>query len=63
MTRQVPIGPGSVRPRQGTRRREQLAAQPWPGLGGLLLALVVFFALALGTPATIVTPNARHPSK
>ena len=25
------------------------AAQPWLGLGGLLLGAVVFFALALGT--------------
>jgi hypothetical protein len=29
-------------------QRRRLAAQPWLGLGGLLLALVVFFALALG---------------
>jgi hypothetical protein len=37
-------GPGEPRPR--------LAAQPWVGLGGLLLAAVVFFALALGTGST-----------
>jgi hypothetical protein len=30
-------------------QRQRLAAQPWLGLGGLLLAAVVFFALALGT--------------
>ena len=29
-----------------------LGAQPWLGLGGLLLAAVVFFALALGTGST-----------
>jgi hypothetical protein len=30
-------------------RRLRLAAQPWIGLGGLLLTAVVFFVLALGT--------------
>jgi hypothetical protein len=30
----------------------RLAAQPWLGLGGLLLAAAVFFALALGTGST-----------
>jgi hypothetical protein len=30
-------------------RRPRLAAQPWLGLGGLLLTAVVFFVLALGT--------------
>ena len=30
----------------------RLAAQPWAGLGGLLLAAPVFFALALGTGST-----------
>ena len=30
-------------------QRQRLAGQPWLGLGGLLLAAVVFFALALGT--------------
>ena len=29
--------------------RLRLAAQPWTGLGGLLLTAVVFFVLALGT--------------
>ena len=33
-------------------QRQHLAAQPWLGLGGLLLAAVVFFALALGTGST-----------
>jgi hypothetical protein len=33
-------------------QRQQLAAQPWLGVGGLLLAAVVFFALALGTGTT-----------
>jgi hypothetical protein len=32
--------------------RQNLAAQPWLGLGGVLLAAVVFFALALGTGNT-----------
>jgi hypothetical protein len=34
------------------RQRQHLAAQPWLGLGGLLLAAVVFFALALGADST-----------
>jgi hypothetical protein len=33
-------------------QRRHLAAQPWLGIGGLLLAAVVFFALALGTGST-----------
>jgi hypothetical protein len=33
-------------------QRQHLAAQPWLGVGGLLLAAVVFFALALGTGST-----------
>jgi hypothetical protein len=33
-------------------QRHHLAGQPWLGLGGLLLAAVVFFALALGTGST-----------
>jgi hypothetical protein len=33
-------------------QRRRLAAQPWLGMGGLLLAAVVFFALALGTGST-----------
>jgi hypothetical protein len=32
--------------------RQRLAAQPWLGLGGVLLAAVVFVALALGTGST-----------
>ena len=32
--------------------RRHLAGQPWLGLGGLLLAAVIFFALALGTGST-----------
>jgi hypothetical protein len=35
-------------------QRQRLGAQPWLGLGGLLLTAVVFFALALGT-ASIAT--------
>ena len=34
------------------QQRQRLAAQPWLGLGGLLLTAVVFFALALGTGST-----------
>jgi hypothetical protein len=33
-------------------QRQRLAAQPWLGVGGLLLGGVVFFALALGTGST-----------
>jgi hypothetical protein len=33
-------------------QRQRLAGQPWLGIGGLLLAAVVFFALALGTGST-----------
>jgi hypothetical protein len=33
-------------------QRQHLAGQPWLGFGGLLLAAVVFFALALGTGRT-----------
>jgi hypothetical protein len=33
-------------------QRQRPAAQPWVGLGGLLLTAVVFFALALGTGST-----------
>jgi hypothetical protein len=33
-------------------QRQHLAGQPWLGLGGLLLAAVVFFALALGAGST-----------
>jgi hypothetical protein len=33
-------------------QRQHLAAQPWLGIGGLLLAAVVFFALALGAGST-----------
>jgi hypothetical protein len=33
-------------------QREHLAAQPWLGVGGLLLGAVVFFALALGLGGT-----------
>jgi hypothetical protein len=35
--------------RLAAQRPGRLAAQPWLGLGGLLLAAAVFFALALGT--------------
>jgi hypothetical protein len=34
-------------------QNQHQARQPWVGLGGLLLAAVVFFALALGTGSTV----------
>jgi hypothetical protein len=40
------------RPQPASRQRHRLARQPWLGAGGLLLAAVVFFALALGTGST-----------
>jgi hypothetical protein len=39
-------------PRHAGDRRKWAAGQPWLGLGGLVLAAVVFFALALGTGNT-----------
>jgi hypothetical protein len=39
-------------PDAARQQRQRLAAQPWLGLGGLLLTAVVFFALALGTAST-----------
>src|SRR5712692_10662585 len=45
--------PPQLRPRhRAGLQTDRLAAQPWAGLGGLLLAAVVFFALALGTGST-----------
>jgi hypothetical protein len=45
--------PPRLRPPDVARQqRQRLAAQPWLGLGGLLLTAVVFFALALGTGST-----------
>ena len=42
-----------LQPRHKTGlQTDRLAAQPWTGLGGLLLATAVFFALALGTGST-----------
>ena len=42
-----------LRPRQRAGLpTDRLAAQPWAGLGGLLLATAGFFALALGTGST-----------
>jgi hypothetical protein len=42
-----------LRPRHRVgQQADRLAAQPWHGLGGLLLAGAVFFALALGTGST-----------
>jgi hypothetical protein len=38
-------------PAVGPRRRRG-AAQPWLGLGGLLLTAVIFFAFAVGTGST-----------
>ena len=44
--------PRQQQPAVADRQRQRLAAQPWLGLGGLLLGAVVFFALALGTGST-----------
>jgi hypothetical protein len=45
--------PSHLRPKAvADLERQSLAAQPWLGVGGLLLAAVVFFALALGTGST-----------
>jgi hypothetical protein len=41
--------PTLQQPGAAEQQRRIQAAQPWLGLGGLLLAAVVFFALALGT--------------
>jgi|GEM_PF-1485514 len=42
-----------LRPRhQASPQTDRLLAQPWAGLGGLLLATAAFFALALGTGST-----------
>ena len=52
-TRPLLTTPPHLQPRvQAERQRQQLAAQPWPGLGGLLLGAAVFVALALGTGST-----------
>ncbi len=45
--------PPQLRPRhRAGLQTDRLAAQPWTGLGGLLLATAGFFALALGTGST-----------
>ena len=45
--------PPQLRPRhRAGLQTDRLAAQPWAGLGGLLLATAGFFALALGTGST-----------
>jgi hypothetical protein len=45
--------PPQLRPRHPAGpHTDRLAAQPWTGLGGLLLAAAGFFALALGTGST-----------
>src|SRR5260370_35425032 len=45
--------PPQLRPRhRADLQTDRLAAQPWAGLGGLLLATAGFFALALGTGST-----------
>jgi hypothetical protein len=44
--------PPLQRPALAVVQRQHLAAQPWLGLGGMLLAAVVFFALAVGTGST-----------
>jgi hypothetical protein len=55
---QLPGRPALTTPPEMQRKaladlqRQHLAAQPWLGIGGVLLAAVVFFALALGTGST-----------
>jgi hypothetical protein len=45
--------PPQLRPRhQAGLQPDRLAAQPWAGLGGLLLATAGFFVLAIGTSST-----------
>jgi hypothetical protein len=45
--------PPHLRPRAiADLERQHLAAQPWLGIGGLLLGAIVFFALALATGST-----------
>ena len=52
MTRTTPPPP-QLRPwHRAGLQAGRLAAQPWAGLGGLLLATAGFFALALGTGST-----------
>ena len=54
----LPGRPALTTPRELQRKalvdlqRQHLAAQPWLGIGGMLLAAVVFFALALGAGST-----------
>ena len=53
MTGTTPPPPPQLRPgHQAGLQTDRLAAQPWTGLGGLLLATAGFFALALGTGST-----------
>jgi hypothetical protein len=54
----------SNRPRPADLHRQRIAAQPWLGVGGLLLGAAVFFALALGAGSTqislLVLRNLAH---
>ena len=53
MTGTTPPPPPRLLPRhRASLQTDRLAAQPWAGLGGLLLATAGFFALALGTGST-----------
>jgi hypothetical protein len=49
---QLTTPPRLRRKASADQERQRLAAQPWLGLGGILLAAVVFFALALGLGST-----------
>jgi hypothetical protein len=49
---QLTAPPQLRRQASADQERARLAAQPWLGLGGVLLAAVVFFALALGMGST-----------
>src|ERR1700734_4476918 len=53
MTGTTPPPPPRLLPRhRASLQTDRLAAQPWAGVGGLLLATAGFFALALGTGST-----------
>src|SRR5579872_3059485 len=49
---QLTTPPRLRRKASADQERQRLAGQPWLGLGGVLLAAVVFFALALGMGST-----------
>lgn len=53
--RPAPTAPPDLHPpRVAGAKPQRLAAQPWLGLGGLLLTAVVFFALVFGTGSSAI---------